>query len=71
MNVSRSAMLAVFAATVACAPKMIHEEPILQNGDRVDDGSGVVYEASVQAEADRNHSAADRGEIEADAPAPP
>jgi tetratricopeptide (TPR) repeat protein len=67
MNISRPAMAAFFVTMVACAPKMIHEEPIMQNGDRVDDGSGTVYEASVQAEADRNYSAADRAEIEAHA----
>lgn len=67
MKRSKSVLLAVFVLAVACAPKMVHEEPILQNGDRVDDGSGIVYEAAVQSEADRNHSAADRGEIEAEA----
>jgi tetratricopeptide (TPR) repeat protein len=61
------ALLAGLVAFGACAPKHIHEEPILQNGDRVDDSSATVYEASVQAEADRLRGATDREAIEAEA----
>lgn len=60
-------LLAGFAVFGACAPKHIHEEPILQNGDRVDDGSSTVYEASIQAEADHQRAGADREAIAAEA----
>lgn len=62
-----AALLVTFGAPGACAPKHIHEEAILQNGDRVDDGSAAVYEASVQAEADRVRGTADREAIEVEA----
>ena len=61
------ALLVGFVAFGACAPKHINEEPILQNGDRVDDGSSTVYEASVQAEADSYRATADREAIMAEA----
>ena len=60
-------LLTSFAVIGACAPKYIQEEPILQTGDRVDDGSSTVYEASIQAEADHQRAGADREAIEAEA----
>ena len=60
-------LLAGFFALGACAPKHIHEEAILRNGDRVDDGSATVADASARAEADRQRAAADRESIEAEA----
>ena len=60
-------LLTSFAVIGACAPKYIQEEPILQPGDRVDDGSATVYEASIQAEADHQRAGADREAIEAEA----
>ncbi len=41
--------LAVLAA--ACAPKRVHEEPILRNGDRTPDPDAVAAQASGQAGA--------------------
>jgi len=51
----------------ACATKHIDEEPILVNGDRVDDGSATVYEAADRAEVERARAAAERAAIEAEA----
>jgi hypothetical protein len=43
----------------ACAPKRIHEPPILQTGDRVA-GADAAVEAARRDAADVNHDAADR-----------
>lgn len=61
------ALLAGLVTLGACATKHIHEEAILQTGDRVDDGSATVADASARAAADQQRAAADRESIEAEA----
>jgi hypothetical protein len=47
---SRIAILALVAVAAACAPKRVHERPILENGDRVPAAQvgGVAAEAASQ-----------------------
>lgn len=54
---SRSILVLSLAALAACAPKRVHEKPILENGDRV--GSVDATVAVVQ-----NQSAKDRADLQ-------
>lgn len=58
--------LGALALSSGCATKHVHEEPIIQQGDRVDDGSAAVYEAQQRAEA-RRRQAQEQQDIEAEA----
>ncbi len=63
-----SAALLVGALTLSggCAKKHVNEQPIIEQGDRVDDGSYAVAEARDRAE-ERQRQAADQRDIEAEA----
>jgi tetratricopeptide (TPR) repeat protein len=50
-----------------CAKKHVNEQPIIENGDRVDDGSYTVAEARTRTEQRRADAAYDRNEIETQA----
>lgn len=61
-------MLAVsLVALAACAPKRIHEEPILENGDRVPSSDAVVAVVQNQAAVDQANQMDRRDQIAADA----
>ncbi|MGD8495927.1 MAG: hypothetical protein PVF05_07020, partial [Gemmatimonadales bacterium] len=59
-------MVGALVLSAGCATKHVHEEPIIQQGDRVDDGSAAVYEAQQRAEA-RRRQAEEQQDIEAEA----
>lgn len=58
---------ALTLTATGCATKHVDEEPIIHQGDRVDDGSYAVAEARARAEERRGTAMADREEIEAEA----
>lgn len=64
----RGAVLLLGAVTLAsgCAKKHVDEQPIIEQGDRVDDGSYAVAEARARVE-ERQRQAADQRDIEAEA----
>ncbi|HUH11987.1 MAG TPA: hypothetical protein VMK65_02715 [Longimicrobiales bacterium] len=49
----RLLLLSVAASVAACAPKRVHEDPILENGERVRDVDAAALPAVQQAEAAR------------------
>lgn len=54
-------------ALAACAPKRVHEEPILVNGDRVESPDAVVAEVQNRAAIDQANQMDRRDQIAADA----
>ncbi|MEJ2547910.1 MAG: hypothetical protein P8125_08850 [Gemmatimonadota bacterium] len=62
---NRYLMIGSLIALVACVPKKVDEQPIMQNNDRVPDASATVAAASAQAERDRAAAAAAREDIQA------
>lgn len=65
MSTNRIAILALAAVTAACAPKRIHQEPILDNNDRV--GPAQTQAAAAEAAANRAHHQMSRDSIAAEA----
>lgn len=63
----RLLVLTLAAAAAGCAPKRVHEEPILENGDRVRDVEASSLPAVQEAEATRAAEAARRDVTLADA----
>lgn len=70
MRISTTGLLAgallLVGVTAGCATKHVDEQPIIEQGDRVDDGSYAVAEARARTEA-RRAQAADQRDIEAEA----
>lgn len=64
---SRRMLLVSLAALAACAPKRIHEEPILENGDRVQSPDAVVAMVQNQAAVDQANRMDRRDQIAAEA----
>jgi hypothetical protein len=64
---NRYLLLGSMLVLVACVPKKVDEQPIIQNNERVPDASATVAEVSAQAERDRAASAATRADIQAEA----
>jgi tetratricopeptide (TPR) repeat protein len=63
----RTLLLLATATLVSCVPKKVHEEPILENDDRVEDSSGAVQAAAVRSERARQEAAAERDALKAEA----
>lgn len=59
-------LVGALALSGGCAKKHVNEQPIIEQGDRVDDGSYAVAEARDRAE-ERQRQAADQRDIEAEA----
>jgi len=62
----RTFLLLVLAAFAACVPKKVHEEPIMENDQRVGDSSDAVAAATAQA-ADAKAKAQEREMLTAQA----
>ena len=62
-----AALLAATIVVTACAPKRIHEEPILQTGDRVADATDAVRATRADAEWTRSLIEARRDSLAAEA----
>lgn len=63
MNTSRIAIVALSAVAVACAPKRIHQDPILDNNDRV--AEAEVHGAAAHAASQQAAQQASRDSIAA------
>lgn len=61
------ALLATTIAVAACAPKRIHEEPILESGDYVEDAGGAVRATRADTEWSRSLLEARRDSLAAEA----
>ena len=64
---NRYLMLGSLLVLVACVPKKVDEQPIIENNQRVPDASATVAEVSAQAERDRAAAADAREDIQAEA----
>jgi tetratricopeptide (TPR) repeat protein len=64
---SRVLVLALLASVVACAPRRIHERPILQTGDRVPGADATVAQVAASNEQERREIQARRDSIAAEA----
>lgn len=68
MDFRRSILIIGAVALLSgCAKKHVDEPAIIQNGDRVDDGSYTVAEAAARTDARRADAAYERNEIETEA----
>jgi tetratricopeptide (TPR) repeat protein len=63
----RALLLLATAAVVSCVPKKVHEEPILENDQRVEDSSGTVEATRARTERERAEAAAERDALNAEA----
>lgn len=63
----RYAFVLVGVTLLACAPKRVHEEPILQNDDRVEDASATVAAAAARSDEERSRTAGERDALTAEA----
>ncbi|HEX7052090.1 MAG TPA: hypothetical protein VF188_17915 [Longimicrobiales bacterium] len=63
----RGLLLLSLAALAACAPKRVHEEPILENGDRVPGAEGTVASVQGRAAVEREEAMAERDSLTAEA----
>lgn len=63
----RTLLLLASLALVSCVPKKVHEEPILENDQRVEDSSATVEAAAARAEKERAAAAAERDALLAEA----
>ncbi len=64
---NRFLMLGSLLLLVACVPKKVNEQPIMENNQRAGDASATVAAATAQAEQDRANASAERGAIQAEA----
>ena len=62
----RTFLLLALTALAACVPKKVHEEPIMENDQRVGDSSAAVAAATAQA-ADAKAKAEEREALTAQA----
>lgn len=62
----RTLLLVALAALAACVPKKVHEEPIMENDQRVGDAASEVTEASARA-AEAKAKAQERDQLTAQA----
>lgn len=63
----RFSVLFVLAALAACSPKLVNEDPILENGDRVGSAEGTIAAAGAESERRQTEARERRGEDLADA----